>query len=127
MKTTEIKMYASTLSIVKKGQEIGCGDFLGGRIVNTSQEDALNSMKDAVYMYLFASIIRKDRGYKTMSFTITSCNSVVHDNNMKTEVVCKVGYKDMIKIIKGGYRSPLFDTSKQKLLVEMRLKELDIL
>ena len=45
----------------KKGQEIECGDFLGGRKVNASQEDALNSMKNAVYMYLFASIMKKDK------------------------------------------------------------------
>lgn len=45
MKATDIKMYISTLSIIKKGQEIECGDFLGGRKVNASQEDALNSMK----------------------------------------------------------------------------------
>lgn len=32
MKVTDIKMYISTLSsIIKKGQEIECGDFLGGR------------------------------------------------------------------------------------------------
>ena len=31
MKATDIKMYISTLSIIKKGQEIECGDFLGGR------------------------------------------------------------------------------------------------
>ena len=48
MKATDIKMYISTLSIIKKGQEIECGDFLGGRKVNASQEDALNSMKNAV-------------------------------------------------------------------------------
>ena len=49
MKATDIKMYISTLSIIKKGQEIECGDFLGGRKVNASQEDALNNMKNAVY------------------------------------------------------------------------------
>lgn len=27
MKVTDIKMYISTLSIIKKGQEIECGDF----------------------------------------------------------------------------------------------------
>lgn len=37
MKATDIKMYISTLSIIKKGQEIECGDFLGGRKVNASQ------------------------------------------------------------------------------------------
>ena len=31
MKVTDIKMYICTLSIIKKGQEIECGDFLGGR------------------------------------------------------------------------------------------------
>lgn len=31
MKATDIKMYISTLSIIKKGQEIECGDFLGCR------------------------------------------------------------------------------------------------
>ena len=87
MKATDIKMYISTLSIIKKGQEIECGDFLGGRKVNASQEDALNSMKNAVYMYLFASIMKKDKGYKTMAFTITACNSAIYDNSMKTEVV----------------------------------------
>ena len=100
MKATDIKMYISTLSIIKKGQEIECGDFLGGRKVNASQEDALNSMKNAVYMYLFASIMKKDKGYKTMAFTI--------------------------QLIKDGYRSPLFDTRKLKSLVDMRLKELKI-
>ena len=131
MKATDIKMYISTLSIIKKGQEIECGDFLGGRKVNASQEDAsqedaLNSMKNAVYMYLFASIMKKDKGYKTMAFTITACNSAIYDNSMKTEVVCKVGYKEMIQLIKDGYRSPLFDTRKLKSLVDMRLKELKI-
>ena len=110
----------------EKGQEIECGDFLGGRKVNASQEDALNSMKNAVYMYLFASIMKKDKGYKTMAFTITACNSAIYDNSMKTEVVCKVGYKEMIQLIKDGYRSPLFDTRKLKSLVDMRLKELKI-
>ena len=47
-------------------------------------------------MYLFASIMKKDKGYKTMAFTITACNSAIYDNSMKTEVVCKVGYKEMI-------------------------------
>ena len=108
MKATDIKMYISTLSIIKKGQEIECGDFLGGRKVNASQVDALN------------------KGYKTMAFTITACNSAVYDNSMKTEVVCKVGYKEMIQLIKDGYRSPLFDTRKLKSLVDMRLKELKI-
>lgn len=126
MKATDIKMYISTLSIIKKGQEIECGDFLGGRKVNASQEDALNSMKNAVYMYLFASIMKKDKGYKTMAFTITACNSAIYDNSMKTEVICKVGYKEMIQLIKDGYRSPLFDTRKLKSLVDMRLKELKI-
>ena len=74
-------------------------------------------------MYLFASIMKKDKGYKTMAFTITACNSAIYDNSMKTEVVCKVGYKEMIK---DGYRSPLFDTRKLKSLVDMRLKELKI-
>ena len=138
MKATDIKMYISTLSIIKKGQEIECGDFLGGRKVNASQEDALNSMKNAVYMYLFASIMKKDKvtkqwhSRKTLplltrrTFTITACNSAVYDNSMKTEVVCKVGYKEMIQLIKDGYRSPLFDTRKLKSLVDMRLKELKI-
>ena len=87
MKVTDIKMYISTLSIIKKGQ---------------------------------------DKGYKTMAFTITACNSAIYDNSMKTEVVCKVGYKEMIQLIKDGYRSPLFDTRKLKSLVDMRLKELKI-
>ena len=116
MKTNEIKMYISTLTIGKNE----CGDFLGHR------ED-LNSMKSAIYMYFFASIIRKDKGYKSMAFTLTACSSFIHDNNMEEEVVCKITYKDMINIIKAGYRSPLFDTSKQKLLVDIRLKELKIL
>ena len=73
-------------------------------------------------MYLFASIMKKDKGYKTMAFTITACNSAIYDNSMKTEVVCKVGYKEMIQLIKDGYRSPLFDTRKLKSLVDMRLK-----
>ena len=122
MNATEIKMYISTLTIGKNE----CGDCLGGRIVNTSHDEALNSMKNAVYMYFFASIIRKDKGHKSMAFTITACSSFVHDNNMEEEVVCKITYKDMIQIIKAGYRSPLFDTSKQKLLVDMRLKELKL-
>ena len=126
MKVTDIKMYISTLSIVKKGQEIKCGDFLGGRMVNTSQEEAFNSMKNAIYMYLFASIITKSKDYKKMVFTITACNSVVYDNSMNTENICKVGFKEMIQIIKAGYRSPLFDTRKQKLIVDMRLKELKL-
>jgi hypothetical protein len=83
-------------------------------------------MKNAVYMYLFASIMKKDKGYKTMAFTITACNSAIYDNSMKTEVVCKVGYKEMIQLIKDGYRSPLFDTRKLKSFVDMRLKELKI-
>ena len=57
-------------------------------------------------MYLFASIMKKDKGYKTMAFTITACNSAIYDNSMKTEVV--------------------FDTRKLKSLVDMRLKELKI-
>ena len=73
-------------------------------------------------MYLFASIMKKDKGYKTMAFTITACNSAIYDNSMKTEV----GYKEMIQLIKDGYRSPLFDTRKLKSLVDMRLKELKI-
>ena len=36
MKATDIKMYISTLSIIKKGQEIECGDFLGGCLLYTS-------------------------------------------------------------------------------------------
>ena len=126
MKATDIKMYISTLSIIKKGQEMGCGDVLGARIVNDNQEDALNSMKNAVYMYLFASIMKKDKGYKTMAFTIAACNSTIYDNIMKTEIVCKIGYKEMIQLIKDGYRSPLFDTRKLKSLVDTRLKELKI-
>jgi hypothetical protein len=126
MKATDIKMYISTLSIIKKGQEMGCGDVLGGRIVKDNQEDALNSMKNAVYMYLFASIMKKDKGYKTMAFTIAACNSTIYDNSMKIEIVCKIGYKEMIQLIKDGYRSPLFDTRKLKSLVDTRLKELKI-
>ena len=115
MNANEIKMYISTLTIGKNE----CGDFLGHR------ED-LNSMKSAIYMYFFASIIRKDKGYKSMAFTLTACSSFVHYNNMEEEVVCKITYKDMINIIKAGYRSPLFDTSKQKLIVDIRLKELKL-
>lgn len=105
---------------------MGCGDVLGGRIVKDNQEDALNSMKNAVYMYLFASIMKKDKGYKTMAFTIAACNSTIYDNSMKIEIVCKIGYKEMIQLIKDGYRSPLFDTRKLKSLVDTRLKELKI-
>lgn len=126
MKATDVKMYISTLSIIKRGKEIECGDLLGGRMVNTSQEEAFNSMKNAVYMYLFASIMTKDKDCKKMVFTITACNSVVHDNSMNTEDVCKVGYKEMMQLIKDGYRSPLFDTRKLKSLVDTRLKELKI-
>ena len=123
---SDIKMYISTLSIIERGKEVGCGNFLGGRVVNTSQEDALNSIKNAVYMYLFASIMRKDKSYKNMKFTIWACNSTIYDNNKVDEIVECVTYKDMIQIIKGGYRSPLFDTRKLKLLVDTRLKELKI-
>lgn len=126
MRATDIKMYISTLSIIKRGKEIGCGDLLGGRMVNASQEEAFNSMKNAVYMYLFASIMTKSKGYRTMVFTVTACNSVVHDNSMNTEDVCKVGYKEMIQLIKDGYRSPMFDKKRDKALIEIRLKELKI-
>lgn len=126
MKATDIKMYISTLSIINRGKEIGCGDLLGGRMVNASQEEAFNSMKNAVYMYLFASIMTKSKGYRTMVFTITACDSVAHDHSMNTEDVCKVGYKEMMQLIKDGYRSPLFDTRKRKSLVDTRLKELKI-
>ena len=59
MKATDIKMYISTLSIIKKGQEIECGDFLGGRKVNASQEDALNSMKKCC-IYVFVCIYHEE-------------------------------------------------------------------
>src|SRR5574344_176635 len=129
MKTNElsdIKMYISTLSIIERGKEIGCGDFLGARQVNTSQEDALNSMKNAVYMYLFASIMTKSKGYKNMKFAIWACNSTTYDNNKVDEIVECVTYKDMIQLIKDGYRSPMFDKKRDKALMETRLKELKI-
>lgn len=129
MKTEDVKMYSSSLEIVKRdGKDECCGDFLGGRITAnyTSNEKALDSMKNAVYMYLFASIMTKSKGHKNMKFTIWACNSTIYDNNKVNEIVGYVTYKDMIQLIKDGYRSPLFDTRKLKLLVDTRLKELKI-
>ena len=129
MKVEDIKMYSSSLEIVKRdGKEECCGDFLGGRITAnyTSNEKALDSMKDAVYIFLFGCIMRKGNSYKNMKLTIWASNSTIYDNNKVDEIVGCVTYKDMIRFIKDGYRSPMFDNKRDKALMELRLKELNI-
>ena len=129
MKAEDVKMYSSSLEIVKRdGKEECCGDFLGGRITanHTSNEKALDSIKDAVYIFFFCCIMRKDKSYKNMKFTIWASNSTIYDNNKVDEIVECVTYKDMIQLIKDGYRSPMFDKKRDKALIEIRLKELKI-
>lgn len=122
MRDMDTKMYIS--SLCAKG--IPCGDVLGGRVVNNfkTSHEALESMKNAACMYLFAEIMKASRGHKNMSFRIFAADGTVLNGKTRQSLVCEIGYDEMVAKIKEGYGSPLFDTLSKMLQVEQRIKSL---